>query len=146
MSRRRTPLAEAQTEMSFDDKVEHSRMTLPWAKVMHACKTWARDPDGGGCVKAVAFELDRIFAGGCGHITDALLNNCFGERNGNYFRAEWLPWFCENSQDVAEALAEMSGARAPKAKSAEQLVADFEAELSYLGDAGRDILRRARLR
>lgn len=92
-------------------------------------RRWGRQPDGK--------ELGRP-------VSSSLLRAALNDAERNYFRAEWLSYFKSKSVDVARILA--AGIK-PK-KTAEELLADLEAELREELSHKRveQIVRKARAR
>ncbi len=77
-------------------------------------------------IKVVADALDQIW-GPIGHPCSAsTLSNALRDHERSYWRSEWDSWFCDESVDFADVVAEMVGKGKAK-KTADQIAADFEA-------------------
>lgn len=60
-------------------------------------------------VKVVADALDQI-CGPLGHTVSAsTLSNALRDHERNYWRSEWDSWFCDESEEFREVVAEMCG-------------------------------------
>ncbi len=75
-------------------------------------------------VKVVADALDQIW-GPIGHAVSAsTVSNALRDHERSYWRSEWDSYFCDESEEFAEVVAEMIGKGAAK-KTPEQIAADF---------------------
>lgn len=76
-------------------------------------------------IKVVADALDQIW-GPLGHTVSAsTLSNALRDHERSYWRSEWDSWFCDESEEFAEVVAEMVGKGKAK-KTPEQIAEDFE--------------------
>lgn len=72
-------------------------------------------------VKVVADALDQIW-GPAGHTVSAsTLSNALRDHERNYWRSEWDSWFCEESEEFKEVVAEMIGRGKAKRTEKEQI-------------------------
>ena len=76
-------------------------------------------------VKVVADALDQIW-GPLGHAVSAsTLSNAMRDHERNYWRSEWDSWFCDESEEFREVVAEMIG-RGKAKRSPAEMIEDFE--------------------
>lgn len=138
MSKRKaSPQPVQQCELPLEDVFAYR---LAWHRVLEAVRRYVRIET----TAAVAGELEKVFAGSGHHVTEALLNNTLRETNSNYFRGEWLPYFCAVSQDVCDAVAAMNGQRRPT-KTDRQLLDDVILTVTEeLGKQGVAALQKAK--
>lgn len=72
-------------------------------------------------VKVVADALDQIW-GPLGHpVSASTLSNAMRDHERNYWRSEWDSWFCDESDEFKEVVAEMIGKGKAKRSEKEQL-------------------------
>lgn len=76
-------------------------------------------------IKIVADALDQIW-GPIGHpVSASTLSNALRDHERSYWRSEWDSWFCDESEEFREVVAEMVG-RGKVKKSAEEIAEDYE--------------------
>ena len=76
-------------------------------------------------IKVVADALDQIW-GPIGHpVSASTLSNALRDHERSYWRSEWDSWFCDESEEFREVVAEMVG-RGKVKKSAEEIAEDYE--------------------
>ena len=76
-------------------------------------------------IKVVADALDQIW-GPIGHpVSASTLSNALRDHERSYWRSEWDSWFCDESEEFREVVAEMVG-RGKVRKSAEEIAEDYE--------------------
>lgn len=86
-------------ELPLSDKY-HVRMHAE--RLLDACRDVAERQG----YKQTADELDQIF-GDLGHpVSASLLSNALNDRERNYWRGEWIPYFARRSPLVASIVAE----------------------------------------
>lgn len=106
--------AAEQLEMPLSDVYRHR--LLMERKVQAAKKVCAERS-----VKVVAAALDEIW-GPLGHAVSAsTLSNALRDHERNYWRSEWDSWFCDESEEFREVVAEMCGRGKTKRTPQEQL-------------------------
>jgi hypothetical protein len=93
---------------------------------------------------ACAAELDRRWGAKGRPVSASALRSALHDVERNNFRAEWLDWFAARSQEVADLMAR----RVKPAKTAEERLADLEAEMreELSHKRAEAVLRRARSR
>lgn len=105
-----------------------------------ACRAFANEVGYESCAAA----LDRRWGSKGRPVSAAILRAALNDAERNNFRAEWLDWFAARSRDVAE----LMGRRVKPVKTAEERLADLEAELreELSHKSAERVLRRARAR
>lgn len=92
---------------------------------------------------AAAAALDRRWGDRGRPVSASLLRAALADAERNYFRAEWLDWFAARSPDVADLMAR----RVKPVKTAEERLADLEAEIRETYPKHADgVIRKARAR
>lgn len=93
---------------------------------------------------ACAAELDRRWGPKGRPVSASALRSALHDVERNNFRAEWLDWFAARSEDVANLLAR----RVKPIKTAEERLADLEAEVreELSHKRAEAVLRKARAR
>jgi hypothetical protein len=101
-------------------------------------RTGAKGYDG------VAAALDRRWGPKGRPVSASALRSALHDVERNNFRAEWLDWFAARDADIADLLAR----RVKPAKTAEERLADLEAELreELSHKRAEAVLRKARAR
>lgn len=91
-----------------------------------------------------AAALDRRWGGKGRPVSAAILRAALNDAERNNFRAEWLDYFAARSRDVAE----LMGRRVKPVKTAEERLADLEAELreELSHKRAEQVIRKARAR
>lgn len=91
-----------------------------------------------------ASALDRRWGEKGRPVSASLLRAALNDAERNYFRLEWTDWFARQSKDVADLLA----SRVKPKKTAEESLADLEAELreTLSHKAAEQVMRKARAR
>ena len=76
-------------------------------------------------IKVVADALDQIW-GPIGHpVSASTLSNALRDHERSYWRSEWDSWFCDESEEFREVVAEMIG-RGKVKKPPEEINEDYE--------------------
>lgn len=89
------------------------------ARLMAAIRAFARERQIGSC----AAELDQddaVFGGGKG-VSASTLRSCLESTERNYFRLDWLLWFAEESEEIADLVMEVAGRGKPVKKPEDEL-------------------------
>lgn len=113
-----------------------------WREALYsACRAVVREV--GGWDRCAA-ELDKRWGPKGRPVSATLLRAALTDTERNNARMEWLDFFAARSRDVAELL----GRRVKPAKTAEERLADLEAELrdELSHKSAERVLRRARAR
>lgn len=106
--------AAEQLEMPLSDVYRHR---LLMDRKLQAAKKLCAERS----VKVVAAALDEIW-GPLGHAVSAsTLSNALRDHERNYWRSEWDSWFCDESDEFKEVVAEMCGRGKSKRTTQEQL-------------------------
>ncbi len=117
------------------------------AELWSAMRTFATgyvDVRGAKGYEACAAALDRRWGEPHGRpVSASTLRAALADSERNYFRAEWLDWFACRCKEVADLLAR----RVKPIKTAEERLADLEAEIAEeLPKRAAALIRRARAR
>lgn len=115
-------IAAEETEM----QMRRERRGVLRARLMAALREFARERQMNTC----ATELDKddaLFGGGKG-VAASTLRACLEGVERNYFRLDWILWFAEESEDVADLLCQIAG-RGKAEKTPEEELEDLKAQL-----------------
>jgi hypothetical protein len=114
--------AEAQAEEAAEAKRREQRGVLK-QRLMAAIRDYARLRQQIICANELDKE-DSVYGGGKG-VSSAVLRSCLEATPGNYFRLDWIFWFAEECEEVADVLLEVAGRGKPQ-KSPEEELADLK--------------------
>lgn len=111
---------QAQAEAEAAEKAERreARGVLRH-RLMAALRQHAREYQ----INAAASELDQddaTFGGGKG-VSASTLRSCLEGTERNYFRLDWLFWFAEESEEIADIVMEIAGRGKPVKKPEDEL-------------------------
>jgi hypothetical protein len=94
-------------------------------KLMAAIRGVARELQISNCADELEFD-DQAFNEGRGKgVSPATLRSCLEGTERNYFRLDWILWFAEQSEEIADLLCEVAGRGKPQ-KSPEEELADLK--------------------
>lgn len=132
----------AQLALIADDEAAEIEAGYVWREALYAaCRAVVREVGG---YEQAANALDRRWGPKGRPVSATLLRSALNDVERNNARIEWLDWFAARSKDVAE----LMGRRIKPAKTAEERLADLEAELreELSHKAAERVLRKARAR
>ena len=136
-----------QLEMEVDDPVqaakerarERDQQALLFERLLTACRAVSHELTAEHCAK----ELDAIWGDRGRPVSAAVLRAALADSRGNYFRAEWLIWFAQQSEAVADLLLEAGGRGKPKKKPEDEL-RDLKALMRRkLGTVANELIHKA---
>lgn len=132
----------AQLALIADDETAEIEAGYIWREQLYAaCRACVRELGG---YEPVANALDKRWGAKGRPVSATLLRSCLNDVERNNARMEWLDYFAARSKDVAE----LMGRRVKPVKTAEERLADLEAELreELSHKSAERVLRRARAR
>jgi hypothetical protein len=133
-------------EDPLDEELEIEAGYLWRDQLWSALRSFASSYMAGGLkgYEACAAALDRRWGSRGRPVSASVLRAALHDVERNNFRAEWLDWFAARDRDIADLLAR----RVKPIKTAEERLADVEAELreELSHRRAEAVLRRARAR
>lgn len=132
----------AQLALIADDETAEIEAGYIWREQLYAaCRACVRELGG---FEPVANALDKRWGPKGRPVSATLLRSALNDVERNNARMEWLDYFAARSKDVAE----LMGRRVKPVKTAEERLADLEAELreELSHKAAERLLRKARAR
>lgn len=132
----------AQLSLIDDDEAAEIEAGYVWREQVYAaCRACVRELGG---YEVAAIALDRRWGVKGRPVSATLLRSALNDVERNNARIEWLDFFARRSPDVAELMAR----RVKPTKTAEERLADLEAELreELSHKSAERLLRKARAR